>query len=227
MCSRVCEPAGEQAGGGEIEHGGAAGDQGFDVSGQAAVAGEPGEAALDHPASQQEDEAGSMIGALDDGQLEPRLVRGRSRDLALVAEVGEHEAEEGEAAADARQPVAVLDAGGVLRRGVERLAARGVPECLVVPVPGRCPGTLDDWRCHYNVERSHLVLGNLTPRTSETKLNQPKNLRRLWITDGAGPVTEKTALTLDQFPGSGPPTPRPSCAHSRPSGSSLTPDTCV
>ena len=51
------------------------------------------------------------------GQLEP-LVAGRGgRDLALIAAVGEDQAEKGEAAADAReqrgQPVAVLDAGGM------------------------------------------------------------------------------------------------------------------
>jgi len=42
-----CEPAGEQARGGEVKHGGAAGDQGLEVFGQAAVAAVPGEASLD------------------------------------------------------------------------------------------------------------------------------------------------------------------------------------
>ena len=93
------------------------GDQRLGVPGQAPVAAEPGEAALDDPAPGQENEASGRVGALDDGQLEP-LVAGRGGpDLALIAAVGEDQGEKGEAAADAReqrgQPVAVLDAGGM------------------------------------------------------------------------------------------------------------------
>ena len=92
-----CEPACEQACVVEVEHGVAAGDQGLDVLGQPPVAAEPGEAAFDDPAPGQEDEAVSMVGALDDGQLDPLLTRGRGCDLTLVAAVGEQQAEEGEA----------------------------------------------------------------------------------------------------------------------------------
>ena len=51
-----------------MEHGGAAGDQGLGIFGQLSVAAVPSEAAPDHPASGQSNEAVAAVAALDDGQ---------------------------------------------------------------------------------------------------------------------------------------------------------------
>ena len=97
-----------------------ASDQALEVLGEAAVAGQPGEAALDHPAPRQDLEATAVRRALDDLQPQPFAGCGRGRRRAPVAAVGEQVAKPGKAAAgcgpaDQGQAVAVLDVGGMDR----------------------------------------------------------------------------------------------------------------
>jgi len=41
---------------------------------------------------------------------------------------------------------------------------------------------LEEWRCHYNNDRPHTSLGNLTPTSSYAKLKQPEKLPSTWTT---------------------------------------------
>ena len=112
----VCQAAEEELDDGEDDHGGGGLDQALEVFGEAAVAGQPGEAALDHPAPRQDLEATAVRRALDDLQPQPFAGCGRGGDGALVAAVGEQVAKPGKAAPDAGadqgQAVAVLDVAG-------------------------------------------------------------------------------------------------------------------
>lgn len=64
--SRRCESAHEELDAGEEEPGFGAGDGGFGVLGEAAIAIEPSQGALDDPAARQHLEALYGIGSLDD-----------------------------------------------------------------------------------------------------------------------------------------------------------------
>ncbi|MXN65428.1 transposase [Stappia sp. GBMRC 2046] len=39
----------------------------------------------------------------------------------------------------------------------------GIPQCLTVPVDGRRPQQINEWRNDYNENRQHSAYGNLTP----------------------------------------------------------------
>ena len=41
---------------------------------------------------------------------------------------------------------------------------------------------IEEWRCHYNNDRPHTSLGNLTRTSSHDKLKQPEKLHRTWTT---------------------------------------------
>ena len=82
---------------------------------QPAVAPEPGEGALDHPAPADQLEATLFVRPLDDFQGNPLAGEVRDQFIAAVAAIREDAADEGEQAAGlldkVRRAVAVLDAG--------------------------------------------------------------------------------------------------------------------
>jgi hypothetical protein len=100
-----------------VNHGCGRGEGCLEVLGQAAIAAEPGERALDQPALGQDGKAMAAGRTLDDLEPQALLRGGTGGSLALIAAIGEDQTEPGkapaQAAADQRQPVAVLDAGGV------------------------------------------------------------------------------------------------------------------
>ena len=147
LCAIGCspsEPAREQLDGGKVNPGLAAGGLCLEIFGQAAVAVEPGESSLDHPASWQELKSRGSIGPLDDHDL-PLPVSGQSRRQlpAGIAAIGKDMAQPGEQVADrgeqSGRPITILDIAGVdpcrdevpggvgndvaLARNPERLAA--------------------------------------------------------------------------------------------------------
>src|SRR4051794_711399 len=110
-----CQPAHEQLDDDDDGHGGRGVDQALEVLGEAAVAAEPGEGALDHPAPWQQVEAGGVTRPLDDLELQSLARGGVQSDIALIAGIGEQVTEPGKAPTDPgtdwRQAVAILDAG--------------------------------------------------------------------------------------------------------------------
>ena len=121
LCAIGCspsEPAREQLDGGKVNPGLAAGGLCLEIFGQAAVAVEPGESSLDHPASWQELKSRGSIGPLDDHDL-PLPVSGQSRRQlpAGIAAIGKDMAQPGEQVADrgeqSGRPITILDIAGV------------------------------------------------------------------------------------------------------------------
>ena len=118
----------------------------LEVTSQAAIAADPGEAALDHPALWQDDEA-VKLGALHDLEFpHPGLGDGEGGLLALIAGVSEDALDEREQAPRLAQQhdraVAILDIGGMdhdVQQEAERvdedvaLAAR----CLLARIVAR------------------------------------------------------------------------------------------
>src|SRR4051812_16790943 len=80
-----CQPAHEQLDDRDDGHGGRGVDQALEVFGEAAVAAEPGEGALGHPAPRQQVEAGGIARALDDLELQSLGRGGVESDSALIA----------------------------------------------------------------------------------------------------------------------------------------------
>ena len=74
---------------GQHDHGGRRVDQPLEVLGQATVAAEPSEGALDDPTTRQEVEALGIARALDDLEPQPFASGGAGGDLALIASVSE------------------------------------------------------------------------------------------------------------------------------------------
>jgi hypothetical protein len=116
----------------------------FVVAGAAAVAGDPGQGALDHPAARQHFEGVQVIGPSDDlhGQVQPAA--GPRDELAGVAAVGPGQADAAAGAPQVPQQrpggVAVLRAGGG-GQDVQQQAAgvdRDVP-LAAVDLSWRCP----------------------------------------------------------------------------------------
>ena len=102
---------------GEVDHGCGRGEGCLEILGQPSVAAEPSEGPLDQPALGQDGKAAGAGLALDDLEPQTLLCCGTGSGLPLVAAIGEDQAEPGEApaqpAADQRQPIAILDVGGV------------------------------------------------------------------------------------------------------------------
>ena len=71
----------------------------LEVLGETPVSSEPGEGALDHPATRQDDEALDVVAPLDDRQAQPRHLCHRSINLpsVVVAAIGPDQFEPGEA----------------------------------------------------------------------------------------------------------------------------------
>ena len=63
MLSKGCEASGQQLDHSELEIGGGVFDPRFEVLGEASVAAEPGEGALDDPAARKYGEAGGAFGS--------------------------------------------------------------------------------------------------------------------------------------------------------------------
>jgi hypothetical protein len=88
----------------------------LEIPDEAAVAVEPGEAALDHPAAGQDSDASEIGRSPDDLEAEPFARRRRGGADALVGAVGKQMGQPREAppgaGADQGQAVAVLDVGG-------------------------------------------------------------------------------------------------------------------
>ncbi len=113
----ACESPGEELDDREDGHCGRGLEQAFEVFGEAAIASQRGEGALDHPSPRQQVEALGVARALDDLEPQPLACRSTERDLALVTGIGEQVPQPGEApsnpAADQLQPVSILDIGGM------------------------------------------------------------------------------------------------------------------
>src|SRR4051812_36792465 len=95
--SMGCQPAHEQLDDGDDGHGGRGVDQALEVLGEAAVAAEPGEGALDHPAPWQQVEAGGVARPPDDLELQSLARGGVQSDIAMIAGIGEQVTEPGKA----------------------------------------------------------------------------------------------------------------------------------
>src|SRR5215208_1057343 len=115
--SRSCKASGEELDRGEVDHGCGRGEGCLEILGQPSVAAEPSEGPLDQPALGQDGKAAGAGLALDDLEPQTLLCCGTGSGLPLIAAIGEDQAEPGEApaqpAADQRQPIAILDVGGV------------------------------------------------------------------------------------------------------------------
>src|SRR5215216_6054928 len=116
--SSSCEAAGEETHARDGDPGFGAGNGGFEVLGEAAVAAEPGEGALDQPSPRQELEAFDAVRTLDDLDR-PRPAFGERADelLPAIDAVGEDVAQLGERAGEALEQrhgaVTVLNLGAV------------------------------------------------------------------------------------------------------------------
>jgi hypothetical protein len=87
---RSSEAACEQLDRGEVDPGLAAANRGLEVLGKPAVAVQPGEGSLDHPAPRQDMKAGGLLGLLDDLDSPfPVLGERHSQLVAGITAVGE------------------------------------------------------------------------------------------------------------------------------------------
>jgi len=118
MSCRPSETARKQLDRREVDPRLAAADGGFEILGKPAVAVQPREGSLDHPASRQDLKAGGLIGSLDDpdapfpvpGERGGQLVTGKTAIGEDMAQPREQIADRGQ---QARRPVAILNVGGM------------------------------------------------------------------------------------------------------------------
>src|SRR5947207_7690807 len=116
--SGSCETAGKQPNAGDQEPCFGAGNAGFEVLGEAAIASEPGEGAFDDPAFRLRLKGSDLLGTSDDLDRPPAELGDRVAKLvATVDAVGEDMLQLGKAASQRREQrhraVIVLDIGSV------------------------------------------------------------------------------------------------------------------
>ncbi len=112
----ACDPSGDELDGGHEEPRGGAFDGPFEVLGETAVAVEPCEGALDHPAAGDSLEPLGTVGTLDDFYCPlAHVAQGGAEFGAGIPPIGEDMAQPGKAVSDRRQhigrAIAILDVG--------------------------------------------------------------------------------------------------------------------